>query len=228
MQNEMVFIIADISGYTKYMIDNETALAHSQGIISELLNAVIKQARIPIRIAKFEGDAVFLFAEKRSEESWEKNGVVIGERLHDFIDAFDEKLQKLLSENTCTCGGCKNMSLLRLKIIAHKGVAFKYKMGKFSELSGKDVIIVHRLLKNSIQSNKYILVTEPTQDFLQVRGEFIKAFENFVDIGEIPVLFQTLQHQIEYVAPVRKQWRGSLMQKKWAFNYFIKSNFKKN
>ena len=228
MQNDMVFIIADISGYTKYMLDNESALVHSQGVISELLNAVIKQIQIPIRIAKFEGDAVFLFAEKRTEKSWEKNGKMIGEKLHQFMDAFDEKLNSLVSVNSCSCGGCKNMHLLRLKIIAHKGVALKYKMGKFTELSGKDVIIVHRLLKNSVPSNKYIMLSEEAQNFLQVLGEFSNGIEKYDDIGEIPVYYETYPEFNGEIQLKEKNWKDIYLKKKWAFDHFLNSAFKKN
>lgn len=224
MQNDMVFIIADISGYTKYMLDNESALVHSQGIISELLNAVIKQVQIPIRIAKFEGDAVFLFAEKRTEKSWEKNGKIIGEKLHQFMIAFDKKLEALISVNSCPCGGCKNMHLLRLKIIAHKGIALKYKMGKFTELSGKDVIIVHRLLKNSIPSNKYIMLSEAAQNFLNVVGDFTPGVEKYEDVGEIAVYYQPYNEATFEFQLKEKNWKDMYLKKKWGLTHRYKSS----
>lgn len=223
----MVFIIADISGYTKYMLDNESALVHSQGIISELLNAVIKQVQIPIRIAKFEGDAVFLFAEKRTEKSWAKNGILIGDKLHQFMTAFDKKLNALISINSCPCGGCKNMHLLRLKIIAHQGVALKYKIGRFTELSGKDVIIVHRLLKNSVASNKYIMVSESAQQFLRVNGDFTKGKEKYEDVGEITVYYLPFNESTVEFQLQEKNWEDVYLKKKWGLLHKFKSTLKK-
>lgn len=222
----MVFIIADISGYTKYMIENETALIHSQGVISELLNAVIQEVRIPLKIAKFEGDAVFLYAEKRSENTWDKIGKEIGGKLLRFMQAFDSKLQQLVTVNSCPCGGCKNMHLLRLKIIANKGTALKYKIGKFAELSGKDVIIVHRLLKNSITSNKYILLTQTAQNFLQVNGEFTSVIEKYEDVGEIPVLYKIFKEELELiqVTPTMRYLLDFYFKKKWSFSHMFKLN----
>jgi hypothetical protein len=49
---------------------------------------------------------------------------------------------------------------LKLKLIAHSGSALFYRVGRFDELSGVDVIIVHRLLKNSVPAHEYILLTE--------------------------------------------------------------------
>ena len=54
------FLIADISGYTSYLAGVE--LDHAQDIIADLMDTVVKSLRPSFRIAKFEGDAVFLFA----------------------------------------------------------------------------------------------------------------------------------------------------------------------
>lgn len=57
----VLLIIADISGYTRYMTANAKTLAHSQAIITELVQAVVRQIELPLEVAKLEGDAVFLF-----------------------------------------------------------------------------------------------------------------------------------------------------------------------
>ncbi len=54
------FLIADISGYTSYLAGVE--LDHAQDIIADLMDTVVKSLRPGFKIAKFEGDAVFLFA----------------------------------------------------------------------------------------------------------------------------------------------------------------------
>jgi Protein of unknown function (DUF2652) len=49
---------------------------------------------------------------------------------------------------------------LHLKVIAHHGQAvFKHVRG-FEELAGLDVILAHRLLKNTVQLLDYVLLTE--------------------------------------------------------------------
>ena len=54
------FVIADISGYTKFLAGVE--LDHAQDIVADLMDVVVKGLRPPFRLAKFEGDAVFLYA----------------------------------------------------------------------------------------------------------------------------------------------------------------------
>jgi hypothetical protein len=48
---EMFFVIADISGYTKFMLTPGMELTHLQGIISDLLSAVLKHIELPMAIA---------------------------------------------------------------------------------------------------------------------------------------------------------------------------------
>ena len=54
------FLIADISGYTTFLAGVE--LDHAQDIIADLMDTVVKGLRPPFRLAKFEGDAAFVYA----------------------------------------------------------------------------------------------------------------------------------------------------------------------
>jgi Protein of unknown function (DUF2652) len=54
------FAIADISGYTSFLAGVE--LDHAQDIIADFMNTVVKGLRPPFRLAKFEGDAAFVYA----------------------------------------------------------------------------------------------------------------------------------------------------------------------
>src|ERR1700743_3665751 len=54
------FAIADISGYTHFLASVE--LDHAQDIIADFMDTVVKGLRPPFRLAKFEGDAAFVYA----------------------------------------------------------------------------------------------------------------------------------------------------------------------
>ena len=73
----VILIIADISGYTRYMTANARTLAHSHVIITELVKAIVRQIELPLEVAKLEGDAVFLYGRKRNtSQPWPKqNGL---------------------------------------------------------------------------------------------------------------------------------------------------------
>lgn len=186
-EEEVILILADISGYTRFMVSNRQAIRHAQIIITELTKAIIAQVEIPLEISKLEGDAVFLYALKADSGQWQQISQEIGRKLLNFLSAFSDKLVELTQSNTCSCAACMNIDKLHLKIIVHSGQALLYHLGRFEELSGVDVIIVHRLLKNSVAANEYILMTEaayrevrfPT-DIPVTSGE-----ETYGDIGKI-------------------------------------------
>ncbi len=52
--------IADITGYTRFLAGSE--LDHAQDILADLLNSVVASLRPTLRLAKLEGDAVFVYA----------------------------------------------------------------------------------------------------------------------------------------------------------------------
>jgi hypothetical protein len=137
------FVIADISGYTSFLAGVE--LDHAQDIIADLMDTVVKGLRPPFRLAKFEGDAAFVYA---------ATAKIDGSMLQDIIEStyftFRRRLRDIKQASVCECKACAAMGDLDFKFVAHHGEMVKQKMGGREELAGRDVIIVHRLLKNTI------------------------------------------------------------------------------
>ena len=186
-EQEVILIITDISGYTRFMLSNRQSLLHGQIIITELTKAIIAQVDIPLEISKLEGDAIFLYALKMNAASWQDTSRQIGQKLRAFLSAFSDKLLELSQSNTCPCDACTFVEKLSLKIVVHSGQALLYQIGKFEELSGVDVIIVHRLLKNSVAASEYILMTEAAYQDVQFPVEIpvTPGEESYDDIGKI-------------------------------------------
>ena len=200
IDKEFLLLIADISGYTRFMMKNHTARVHAHGIISDLLSTVIKEVRLPLEVNKLEGDAIFIIAE-RQQDGWEAIGRDIGRRLEEFVSAFDRKLTELATSNICQCIACQQMVTLRLKIIGHYGAAVRSKVAGFDELSGVDVIVLHRLLKNEVAGSEYILLTEPAFRFLAPPGDYGTHRERYDDVGNIPLRLRTLTASVPAAAP---------------------------
>lgn len=183
----VLLMIADISGYTKFMISNKQSLLHSQMIITELIKTIIKQVEIPFEVSKLEGDAIFMYAIKPGSQSWEVMSKTIGNKILQFLDIFSDKVKELSESNICGCTACLNVSKLKLKIVIHSGRALIYQLGKFEELSGVDVILVHRLLKNSIESNEYVLMSETAFNEIIFPSDvqFHQSKECYEEIGDV-------------------------------------------
>jgi hypothetical protein len=160
--NQAVLMIADIGGFTRFMVDTRLAVEHSHEIITRLIRAIIAQIELPLKLARLEGDAVFLYVKKGGDtEDWNDAKKSIGAKLLQFFTVFHRTLEELAGCVTCDCGACCHIDALRLKIIVHSGTAVFYRIEQFDELSGGGVILARRLLKNSVPLQEYILMTEP-------------------------------------------------------------------
>ena len=148
-------ILADISGFTALM--TATDLEHGTAIITDLLEGVIQRISPPLEIQEIEGDAVFALATD--------GALVPPATLLDVLRAafigFQERLEAIVqSGDSCSCNACSHVSRLRLKAIGHYGSFLPQTVAGRPQVSGSDVILVHRLLKNQVsRENHYTLLT---------------------------------------------------------------------
>ena len=208
----VLLIIADISGYTRYMTANAKTLAHSHAIINELVHAVVEEIELPLEIAKLEGDAIFLFCRKsNSRLAWSETRQIVSDKILQFFGRFGAKLGELSASTTCTCNACTHIERLRLKIVIHSGEALFHRVLNFTELAGVDVIIVHRLLKNSVNASQYLLLTQAAGRDLQfpTTVTFVESAETYEDVGRV----NTLVHLPEGERPQPTQPKVSFAAK---------------
>jgi uncharacterized protein YndB with AHSA1/START domain len=137
------FLIADISGYTQFLAGVE--LDHAQDIITDLMDTVVRSLRPPFRLAKFEGDAAFLYAVGDKPD-----GSAVQDAVEATYFAFRRRLRDIEQATSCACSACREMQRLDLKFVAHHGEFITHRMAGRAELAGRDVILVHRLLKNTV------------------------------------------------------------------------------
>jgi uncharacterized protein YndB with AHSA1/START domain len=137
------FLIADISGYTSFLAGVE--LDHAHDIIADLMAILLKRLRPTLRLAKFEGDAAFVYA-----VSEKIDGSLLQDAIESAYFAFRKRLRDISQSTTCTCKACAKMQDLDVKFVAHHGEFIKHKMAGREELAGTDVIVVHRFLKNTV------------------------------------------------------------------------------
>jgi uncharacterized protein YndB with AHSA1/START domain len=137
------FLIADISGYTSYLADVE--LDHAHDIIADLMATVVRRLRPPFRLAKFEGDAAFFYAVAEKVD-----GSVLQDAIEWAYFAFRKRLRSIKLASACKCSACSKMEDLDLKFVSHHGEFIKQRMAGREELAGRDVIVIHRLLKNAV------------------------------------------------------------------------------
>ena len=137
------FVIADISGYTSFLAGVE--LDHAQDIIADVMDTVVRRLRPPFRLAKFEGDAAFFYAVTDKVD-----GSLLQDAIESAYFAFRKRLRNIKRATSCECSACSRMDNLDLKFVSHHGEFIKHRMAGREELAGRDVILIHRLLKNAV------------------------------------------------------------------------------
>jgi hypothetical protein len=208
-----VMVLADISGYTSFVTKRETSLLHAERIITELMEAVINTAAFPLNLNKLEGDAAFLYALTDGNEAATAQDV--GRQVMAFIRAFNRKASELVRNTAvCACDACRHIDHLRLKVILHAGEAAIKHVRQFEELAGKEVILLHRLLKNTIREEEYILMTE---QYCQLSGGLPGAVqppetrvEHVEGLGSVPVrvCYPSIERRVVALPHAIAPWRN--------------------
>lgn len=181
-QDKLVIVLADISGYTRFMVENRTSAVHGQVCINALIEAILSHVDIPLTLQEIEGDAVFLYARSPgSEPEWRAMAEEISDKLDGFFTAFIAQMGVTGESTPCGCAICRNSDKLGLKIIVHAGEAVFHEVAGRPQVSGPDVILAHRLLKNSVDGNEYLLLTESAYQLMSARldGEFHEGQETY-------------------------------------------------
>jgi hypothetical protein len=156
---QTILLVADISGFTEFMRMHALATSHSRMIIVHLLNSIVQATRLPLLVAELEGDAVFLYA---TAEDGDIGRVAeqVKEQIPRLFRAFQRERDDLLKRPACECDACCTICNLRLKQVVHAGeVAFE-RIDRFDKLFGLDVIVVHRMLKNTVPAKEYLMLSD--------------------------------------------------------------------
>ncbi len=180
-----VLLIADLSGYTGYLVGSEPEEAPL--IAADLVQTIVDQFAGDYELAGLEGDAVFVHAplEGTSGES-----VLAG--IASCYGAFRRRIESVRQATTCTCKACQLAPDLDLKFFVHVGTTVRQRIGGRDELAGRDVILVHRLLKDSAPATaglrSYVLLTDAAVRALEIEPaasglEIVRqSYEHFGEI----------------------------------------------
>ena len=102
------------------------------------------------------------------------------------------------------------------------------KVNQFKEIAGQDVILAHRLMKNSISVSEYMLFTKPFSEIknLDSLGFIEDRTENYNDIGQVDCkVFYPDESLYNIELLTKKSWLGTMYS---MFKYFYKSKSKKD
>lgn len=99
----------------------------------------------------------------------------------------------------CPCGACLAIIDLTLKFVVHHGPLAEIKVGRFVKPSGTEMIVAHRLLKNGIKNNEYLLMTEKLLKHAGAEEtsemKWASSSEEYASIGKIDYRFALLNEE---------------------------------
>jgi uncharacterized protein YndB with AHSA1/START domain len=175
-------VLADIGGYSSFLAGVE--LEHSHDILADLLGVVASGLCPPLRLHKLEGDAVFC-ATPAGER-------LDGERLLAALEstylAFARRRRTVALSSSCECEACRRTPQLDLKFCVHHGSFVEHEVAGSRELVGSDVVLAHRLLKNTVAEQRglrgYALVTDACAQAVGVTA-LMPHRERYDDVGEV-------------------------------------------
>jgi hypothetical protein len=145
-----IIFIVDISGYSRFVseTDNETGSM----IVRSLLESIIRANFLAFLISEIEGDAVLFYRHGPAVPVRE-----ILSQFEEMLRAFRKKLDGFSEQFPLT----KELSI---KLVVHYGIIGGFLLDSYSKLFGQAVVEAHRLLKNSIGSHTYVLITKAYLD----------------------------------------------------------------
>ncbi len=173
-----IFVLADIGGYTAFLTD--VGIAHAKEITGHLLNGMFEVDSETWKLGDVEGDCLFVYRD--SEASAEE----VFSYLRRLYETFLESLEEVVSGSTCQCGACDRSGGLTLKFVVHAGDFDVERIAGQQQLIGRDVVVAHRLLKNSVRAREYALVTAPLAEVAHASGlASTPGRDDYDDIGVI-------------------------------------------
>ncbi len=178
------FLLADVSGYTSFIENNE--LEHAQEVMGNLLNLLVGELTPTANLVEIEGDAVFVYA---LEDRFPR-----GETLVELIEStyvrFRDSLLEMQRDTTCTCRACRSIPDLDLKFVVNFGEFALQDVAGTRKPVGSSVNLAHRLLKNGVAEatgwHAYALLTDSClkQLGLEQKG-LVQGEERYEHLGSV-------------------------------------------
>lgn len=193
MKHTGPLIVADISGYTKFL--TATELEHADGILRQIFETLLPKFSLPLRVSNLQGDAIFAYATDTDLAS--------GQYLLDFTERiyclFSRTRDRIKINSDCPCKACAGVADLDLKFVIHFGEYTSQRIGDRLELAGPNVVTTFRLLKNTTSKQQgidaYALMTESALHGLDLGKYFTSSprhQETYDHLGEVRFVLHDL------------------------------------
>ena len=192
---EGCLLLADISGYSSYL--QGTELEHSHDVLADLLETIVAGIEPPFLLSKLEGDAAFAYI-----PSTTVSPSMLLDTVESTYFSFRRRLRDIQHSTTCECNACLLIPSLDLKFFVHQGRYIIHRIARNEELTGTDVVLIHRLLKGTagatLGTRAYAVYTASTFEAMGVDATILGLTphtESLDDVGDVGVFVQNLEQR---------------------------------
>lgn len=148
-----LLFIPDISGFTRFIQESGSTLAPQ--LIADLLEILVEANTLNMEVSEIQGDAILFYRLGPPPTIQE----VVTQCRRIFLD-FQNYVRLVERDLESELSTALRAHDLTIKIIVHFGAVSVAQIRQFTKLMGRDVIVVHRLLKNNVTGNEYILLSD--------------------------------------------------------------------
>ncbi len=192
------FFFTDITGYTGFLAHSE--LDHAKEILDALFDSILENIEPPLIISNTQGDAIICYV----PESAFLQPKTLLDTMEKIYFNFRRRLNLMDINTVCDCNACVNMSSLDLKIFLHYGQYLLQQIGERTDLQGSDVILTHRLMKNTVTEKigltGYGLISRSALEAMDVdplAEGMIPHVEHYEHYGQVTVYIHDLRQAWE-------------------------------
>ena len=163
-----LLFIPDISGFTRFIEESGNNLA--PWLVADLLEILIEANTLGMQVSEIQGDAILFY--RLGPPPSIQDLVTQCRRI--FLD-FQNYIRLVERDTDSALSAALRSHDLTLKIIVHYGQVSVAQIRDFTKLMGRDLIVVHRLLKNNVTGSEYLLLSD---DYLntQPRADVVRSF----------------------------------------------------
>ena len=212
-------LIADISGYTAFLTSSEQD--HANPILQSLLSVLVDQVGEPLHFWRMDGDAILTY----STGAQFPDGEVFLTICENFYNAFSTRRQDIIANTTCTCRACANVTNLDLKIIAHHGTFDEMKFGPMTDISGSDVILVHRMAKTDVKAQtgirSYALFSEAAVDAMNIEAALTPYSQDIEHFGDVSMKVYDLNAAWQKFRALRERFFLDEADGVWTYRHHL-------
>lgn len=151
--------IPDISGFTRFI--QESGSQQAPFLVADLLEILIEANILDMQVSEIQGDAI-LFYRLGPPPSIKQ----MAEQCRRIFLDFQNYLRLVERDVDSELGTALRGYELTLKIIVHYGPVSVAQIRQHTKLMGREVIVVHRLLKNNVMGSEYALFSD---DYLRTQ-----------------------------------------------------------